>query len=278
MPTHTRTPVVASRLSAEVVQFTVMLSVPVVAPGALLLTLPNGSVGSAMAVQTATARAGVAASSPATSSRPSSSILMAPPPGCSAAPALAAAGGDVQHAAGGHILEVEQAVITNGRLAAIGQLHFAADLQWLAVHAQQGQAQRGPRSQLERDPGARALARRHPVLDAVGAHVLGQVEGVDRDPVALPRQQRADQQQAATGITQRPVHLPGLIGEHPVAQQALGHPLQLGLGIAGLHADQRQQAGADLPDRFVVDMHGGLADTLDQDEHRGLPNEQGRPR
>ncbi|KAG0923705.1 hypothetical protein G6F32_014176 [Rhizopus arrhizus] len=88
----------------------------------------------------------------------------------------------------------------------------------------------------------------------------------------------ADQQQAATGITQRPVHLPGLIGEHPVAQQALGHPLQLGLGIAGLHADQRQQAGADLPDRFVVDMHGGLADTLDQDEHRGLPNEQGRPR
>ncbi|KAG1605622.1 hypothetical protein G6F46_013613 [Rhizopus delemar] len=90
MPTHTRTPVVASRLSAEVVQFTVMLSVPVVAPGALLLTLPNGSVGSAMAVQTATARAGVAASSPATSSRPSSSILMAPPPGCSAAVPAAA--------------------------------------------------------------------------------------------------------------------------------------------------------------------------------------------
>ncbi|KAG1270912.1 hypothetical protein G6F65_012767 [Rhizopus arrhizus] len=96
-----------------------------------------------------------------------------------------------------HWPRLVQAVITNGRLAAIGQLHFAADLQWLAVHAQQGQAQRGPRSQLERDPGARALARRHPVLDAVGAHVLGQVEGVDRDPVALPRQQRADQQQAA---------------------------------------------------------------------------------
>ncbi|KAG1375346.1 hypothetical protein G6F60_015450 [Rhizopus arrhizus] len=77
MPTHTRTPVVASRLSAEVVQFTVMLSVPVVAPGALLLTLPNGSVGSAMAVQTATARAGVAASSPATSPAPTAAPCMA---------------------------------------------------------------------------------------------------------------------------------------------------------------------------------------------------------
>lgn len=91
MPTQTRTPVVASTLSAAVVQVTVMLSVPVVAPGALLLTLPKGSVGSATAAHTATARAGAAASRPATSSRPSSNVLMALPPGCTpAVPASAA--------------------------------------------------------------------------------------------------------------------------------------------------------------------------------------------
>ncbi len=61
------------------------------------------------------------------------------------------------------------------------------------------------------------------------------------------------------------------VGEYPVAQQALGHPPQLGLGIARLHADQGQQARADLPHGLIVDMDGGLADTLDQDEHRGLP-------
>lgn len=80
----------------------------------------------------------------------------------------------------------------------------------------------------------------------------------------------ADQQQAAAGVAQRPVHLPGLVGEHPVTQQALGHAPQLGLGIARFHAHQRQQARTNLADRFVIDVDGSLADTLDKDEHRGL--------
>src|SRR3989304_80363 len=85
MPTQTRTPVVASRLSAAGVQVTGMLRLAGLGPGALLLMLPNGRVGLATAVQTAVAPAGAAASRPAQSSRTSSSTLMAPPPGCTAA-------------------------------------------------------------------------------------------------------------------------------------------------------------------------------------------------
>lgn len=77
----------------------------------------------------------------------------------------------------------------------------------------------------------------------------------------------ADQQQPAPGITQRTVHFPRLICEYTVAKQPFGHPLQLRLGIARLHAHQGQQAGADLPDRLALHMHGGLGNTLDQDEH-----------
>lgn len=88
----------------------------------------------------------------------------------------------------------------------------------------------------------------------------------------------ADQQQSATGITQGPVHLSSLIAKHTVTKQAIGHPLDLGLGVARFHAHQGQQTGADLADDRPLDTDAGFADALDQDKHgQGTATEGGLP-
>ncbi len=169
MPTQTRTPVVASALSAAVVHVTVMLRLAVLGPGALLLMLPNGSVGLATAVQTATARAGAAASRPANSSSraatsswrhlrnaaaPVSAARRSPPPW---------AGRDL-HPAGARLVVTYTARCRRQRLPGTAgrhsrpwpgghrALHLAAHPQRLPVHCQQGQAQRRSRAQLEGNP------------------------------------------------------------------------------------------------------------------------------
>ena len=65
----------------------------------------------------------------------------------------------------------------------------------------------------------------------------------------------------------RAVHPPCAVGEDPVAEQALGHARDLRLGVAGLHADQGEQAGVDRADDLAVDLHAGFGDALDQGEH-----------
>ena len=54
------------------------------------------------------------------------------------------------------------------------------------------------------------------------------------------------QQQAAAGIGKRTIHSAISISEHPIAKQALHHALCVGLGVVGLHGDQRQQAAPKL--------------------------------
>lgn len=69
------------------------------------------------------------------------------------------------------------------------------------------------------------------------------------------------------------------LAEDPVADQAPGHLLHLGLPVARLDPDQGQQSGADGTNGFTVDGHGSRAGTLDEDEHGcivGWPHGAGR--
>src|SRR3546814_18414239 len=58
-----------------------------------------------------------------------------------------------------------------------------------------------------------------------------------------------------------------VVGEDPVAEQALRHPLHLHVTVARLDADQRQQPGADGAEGVAVDGVAGGGDALDEGEH-----------
>src|SRR3546814_15808913 len=79
-----------------------------------------------------------------------------------------------------------------------------------------------------------------------------------------------DEQQAAAAVGQRAVHPALVVGEDPVAEQALRHPLHLRVTVAQLDADQRQQPGADGAEGVAVDGDAGGGDALDEGEHGWL--------
>ena len=85
----------------------------------------------------------------------------------------------------------------------------------------------------------------------------------------------ADQQQATAGVLEREVHAVLRVAEDAIAQEALGHPLDLRRRVPGFHADEREQAGVDGADDLPFDFDAGGGDALDQGEHGG-PGGRGR--
>ncbi len=75
------------------------------------------------------------------------------------------------------------------------------------------------------------------------------------------------QQQAAAGLGQRPVHLAVRVGEDAVAEQAFAHSLRLRLAVARLHGHQGEQARADARDGFAINVYLRLEHTLYQGNH-----------
>jgi hypothetical protein len=79
---------------------------------------------------------------------------------------------------------------------------------------------------------------------------------------------RADGQDAALGVA-----------ENTVGEQLLQQSLDLRGAILGLHADQGQQAGLDLPAAAGIHIDAGFGNALDQGNHdveMGRNGESGR--
>ena len=76
------------------------------------------------------------------------------------------------------------------------------------------------------------------------------------------------QQQPAADLPQVEVHPPfgigeDAVGEHPLEQARRGRG-----SVAGLDADQREQAAVDRADRLPVHLDMGAADALNESDHR----------
>jgi len=72
------------------------------------------------------------------------------------------------------------------------------------------------------------------------------------------------QQQTALHINQRQVHLAGAVGEYAIVEQAMLLPFDYAGVVAGLQADQYQQALFDLRDGLVRHHDAGSTDALQQ--------------
>ena len=66
---------------------------------------------------------------------------------------------------------------------------------------------------------------------------------------------------------ERSIHLAGIVGEHPVTQQSLGHLQGLAFAVAGFGSNQGQQSGPDGANGFFPHFNLGLGDTLDEGKH-----------
>src|SRR5690606_15509168 len=75
------------------------------------------------------------------------------------------------------------------------------------------------------------------------------------------------QQQPATEVAQRAVHLPRFVRKNPVAEQALEQAVGLRRGIAALDADEDQQPRANGADGFAADHDLCLSHALQQPDH-----------
>jgi hypothetical protein len=81
-----------------------------------------------------------------------------------------------------------------------------------------------------------------------------------------------DDQQAAAGGGEVEIHPPLAVVEQPQGGELLGRGLDLALAVAGLDADQHEQAAADGGDPLVADFHRGAANALQDEAHRFRPS------
>ncbi len=77
----------------------------------------------------------------------------------------------------------------------------------------------------------------------------------------------ADQEEISDDIVERSIHLAGIVGEHPISQQSLGHLKDLAFAVPRLRRDQCQQARPDGTDNLLSDFDLGLGDALDEGKH-----------
>jgi len=120
-----------------------------------------------------------------------------------------------------------------------------------------------------RAPGLQGLRER---LDPVLGD-LGRGGPVPRGPpaladVAVQRELRNDQD-LATHVRQRAVHLAVLVLEHPEVEDLLRQPVVLAEPVVGSHADEQEEAGSDRGHELVTDRDRGSVDALEQDPQRG---------
>lgn len=80
------------------------------------------------------------------------------------------------------------------------------------------------------------------------------------------------QQKATADITERPVHLAGIILEHSIGQHLFQHPDEHGIGVARFDRDQSQHTRPDFADDIAVDRDAGFPDTLQQADHAPIPD------
>ncbi len=120
-----------------------------------------------------------------------------------------------------------------------------------------------------RAPGLQGLRER---LDPILGD-LGRGGPVPRGPpaladVAVQRELRNDQD-LATHVGQRTVHLAVLVLEHPEVEDLLGQPVVLAEPVVGAHPNEQEETGSDLGHELVADPDRGSVDALEQDPQRG---------
>ena len=78
------------------------------------------------------------------------------------------------------------------------------------------------------------------------------------------------QQQSARRLFQTQIHFVIFVSENTIAQYPLQKPIGMVAIVLLLHADERENTGADLTDAAFFHPHAGFADTLNQGNHDNL--------
>ncbi len=120
------------------------------------------------------------------------------------------------------------------------------------------------------DPGAPGLERASERLDAVGGQLRGR-RGRPRGPapppyVAVERELRHDED-LATDLGERAVHLAPVVLEHPQVHDLLRKPVVLAEGVLRPDADQQEEPAADLGDDLPPHADRGPRDALQDQAH-----------